>query len=839
MSSQANESKVSLHNISNISEKYKNIFGDVNGSFGTKTVEGSNLNFNSANKNTMINDSEYKSGIGNSLYNQSNSNIANKNTMLNSNLNTYQRKKNSNDSKKDRNIPVYNANDSKEKAKENLISNNYTVNKKLLNTVTDNNNISYNSNYASKGSGGNRFKNLEAFILPKFTNNNTNNNNDKVKDLSPDLNLNNNLNISNNFSNNNKSVNTNNISQFTFSGNKESNENLSSGIYSKSNEAKKDSNNIVPVKKDKNSNYPLFNFNKNRVDLVNTGSSSLDDNLNNNHNYNNPMLTSKQSRVSNKPEADNDKLQNLLKKVEKNKVSNNNTNNVNNINNANSNYTKDEKYQVVSSIGDLIDINQPLIVSKEENEFETDRTNQIFNLNNTEKNDINNDKQLEYEPSTRYIYNSKNSDNNNNEYEDMVNIESKSREKVNKNTSKYLNTNNRDNSKQNANLNNKRVIIPTVTNRINNKSNEKNKENSNDNDNEKDIYFDNKINSYNATPSLISLKKEKVSNSNNNSKSNINNASKSNINNNNTNNKINNTVNNESSNIKQINLPFGFGVDTSRSESLNELNQVKNLMNVTSYKNKSIQVKETKEIKNNTKQIHEINSFTSNDNKGVDESFSPNIKSQLDNFNREFNDKGHVIFNNTDGSNNNNTNTRNNNNNNNINTSNISNVSNNTITQSNNPGFNVPSTSIPTNLNNVNNLTRNQDSHINFFDNRIKLLEDFNNDLGHKIKALKTKLNKVPKIKCSVKTFLGTKMRNFECIVSFLDNSDNSTLYSSCKDFKEKYFQMLKMKCSNILSLFSVKYKNCFKIEKSSIVVNRYYKSKQNQQDNISSKFLN
>lgn len=117
-------------------------------------------------------------------------------------------------------------------------------------------------------------------------------------------------------------------------------------------------------------------------------------------------------------------------------------------------------------------------------------------------------------------------------------------------------------------------------------------------------------------------------------------------------------------------------------------------------------------------------------------------------------------------------------------------------------------------------------------DNRLKQLSDYNAIMEQKIKSLKSKLSKIPTINCSFDKLIFLKSKSFENILTYLNNSEQTTLYSINKKMKNRIQEIFNFKAHNILSLFISKYKKHLQVSNSSIVVNRYYRNSQNKLSN-------
>lgn len=174
---------------------------------------------------------------------------------------------------------------------------------------------------------------------------------------------------------------------------------------------------------------------------------------------------------------------------------------------------------------------------------------------------------------------------------------------------------------------------------------------------------------------------------------------------------------------------------------------------------------------------------------------------------------------------------------------------------SNTFGGNIPNLNSLSHIqvnNNLNNLQSNYDNNIesnnnnnsivkttsqtNYLDSKLRKLTEFNNNISNKINALKDKFNKLPKIRLSYDNLIFMKLRNFENLVSFLGNRENAMLYSLTKQLKDKYIEMISFKCSNVISMFSAKYKMYFEILKTNLILNRYFKNKHSRDNKTASK---
>ena len=130
------------------------------------------------------------------------------------------------------------------------------------------------------------------------------------------------------------------------------------------------------------------------------------------------------------------------------------------------------------------------------------------------------------------------------------------------------------------------------------------------------------------------------------------------------------------------------------------------------------------------------------------------------------------------------------------------------------------------------------ESNTDFLDGRIKLLSNYNNDISEKIKYLKQKLGKIPKIKISLDKIVNLKENLFDKIISFMSNEENTIFYSMNKKLKFKFQEIAFLKAKEVARQFSIKYKKYMKLEKSTIIIESYYRNEEQKYFNRKSMFL-
>lgn len=111
-----------------------------------------------------------------------------------------------------------------------------------------------------------------------------------------------------------------------------------------------------------------------------------------------------------------------------------------------------------------------------------------------------------------------------------------------------------------------------------------------------------------------------------------------------------------------------------------------------------------------------------------------------------------------------------------------------------------------------------------FLDSKIKILNEFNNDISEKINALKKRLGTVPKQKANYSKLTSLSEKVYERLLNCFNSSDMRVILALNHDIKEKTLKLYTRKSKFIKEYFIGKFSKFFQVVESKLTLHRFSK---------------